>query len=328
MFERIYRRTSVMLALMSMMVIAGLAALAPAQSDHPATPPASPPSEHPEHPTKQAEPAKPTADMPKAEELFDKAIEAMGGKGGEFKNIESMHVVANFAIPGMPNPAKITITRDNKNRFLFVQEDPRQGGSSTIGTDGEVVWVNNAMMGGYQLLEGPMKDMLLQQIEGEGMIFRHDIIAKLKSEAKEMQTAGSEKFGEEDAWKVNVVDKDLSASSLYFAKDTHLPLGVTATQESGMGPVEKKIRFLEWKDFEPFKFYTKMEMEQGGPMGPMTITFDTIEVNKVDPKVFELPKEVKKLVEAKKQEPQPGEGETPPGGAVPHDHDGDGKPDH
>lgn len=322
MLYRNYRRTSGTLALMFVTGVCGITLLAPAQDDvKPATqPPAKPAT------AKPIEPATPAADLPDAEKLFEKAIEAMGGKDGKFDAIESMHVELTLSHPMMPAPINLKATRDNKDRFLLITGNPMGGPDSTIGSNGEVTWMTDPMSGGYKIADGAQKEMVQQQLEGQAILFRHDVIATFKDKAKEVKTVGSEQYAGEDAWRVHVLDKEMQEFDLFFSKETSLPLGMTATEDTGMGVTEIKVRFLEWKDFEPFKLYTKTEIEQG-PMGAATITFDKIEVNKVDPKVFELPEEVKKLAEEKKDAPAPGE--TPPGGgSVPHDHDGDGKPDH
>lgn len=310
--------TSHVLALMSVTIVSGFAsaALAQAEVKEPPAPGGAMP----------IEPAKSAADMPKAEALFDKAVEAMGGREA-FEKLKSFHVVAKLNIPQSTEPIVFDLTRGSDEKLLLKQVIPAAmtGMPSDMvissGSDGETFWTQNPMMGGYQILEGAQRDTAIDQ----AMIVRHDMLTQMKDKSTKIETVGEAPFADEDCWKVKTTNEENQDSMLYFSKKTGRWLGMTASQQGMMG-ADMTLRLTEWKEFAPFTLYTKMEMDQAGQI--MSVDFETVEIDKADPAIFELPAEVKTMVEKKKESAKPAEGAEPVGGAVPHDHDGDGKPDH
>lgn len=240
--------------------------------------------------------AKPAGDLPKAEKLFEKARDAMGGRKA-FDEVKSMHVIATIEMPEaqrsqMPGDVTLEYSKGENGKFKFEQKMGGMGAMMSGGSNGEVSWANSPFGGGYQILTGQMKDRFMDQT----MLVRHDMLEQMKEDATGIETVGSEDFADEDAWKVRMKDEDGNNVFAFFSKDSGRLLGVKSSGQGQMGrPVDMTMKLSEWKEFGPLTLYTKMVLSQGGQ--EMTINFDTIELNKVDPAVFELPDEVKEMAE-------------------------------
>lgn len=228
------------------------------------------------------------SDLPEASELLEKAVEAMGGAKA-FEGIKSTetHMSMDIAAAGMTMTMEMFSGEDG--RFLVRQSTPM--GEVGMGSDGKIAWMNNPMTGGYELLD---EEQTAQSREQAGM---HNMVNSIAANFEKIETVGKETFGEREAYRVSLVEKapegdeEPAAPEQFAIFDAENGLLLGMIQATPMGEVA--MRFEDWKEVGPIKMFHKMVVDQMGMQIIMTV--DSIEFNKVDPTVFELPDKVKEL---------------------------------
>ena len=233
------------------------------------------------------------ADLPTPDALFKKSIEAMGGEKALSK-IESTQATATLTTPMGPMTLEMYTAKTDK--FLLKQGMPGIG-ETAVGSNGTVGWMNNPMTGMYQLLE----DEQIEQMKGQTDM--HMILSRVKDEYEEIYTIDLTDFDGASCHKMVMIDNDLEEGEapnhpfLYVNAETHLLAGMEMNDRGAGQPGSTSIMFQDWKEVGEIKFFHKMIINQMGM--PLEMNYTLIELNNVDASVFDLPEEVKKLVEEK-----------------------------
>jgi hypothetical protein len=167
-----------------------------------------------------------------------------------------------------------------------------QMGEIEAGSDGTIGWMKNPMLGGYTLVEGDDLRNVTDQV-------MHIRLLNLRTMLEQEYTLGDVAAAEFDGarcYALNVTRKREDAAmtgTMFFDADSGLIRGMDMTESDQ----KSAITLGDWKRIEGVSFFHRMKVT-GGPMD-MDMTFTEIAINSVDPKVFEVPEEVKEL--AKKQ---------------------------
>ena len=245
-------------------------------------------------------PTEPAKDLPAALSIVKSSIEAMGGQKA-IDAIESTSIKGNIASPMMPAAINMEIKSAKGGKMFMKQELPGMG-EGTAGSDGTTAWKSDPMSGGYQLMS---PEEAKQTVKRSNM---YNILFNIENEFKTLETVDKTSFNGEECYKVRMVSEDKSVPEQmgYFSLANKLMTGLETTEEGPMGPVTTTFHFKDWKELNDVKVFSALDLERMGMN--MTMTFSEVEFNKVDPAVFELPAEVKKLV-AEKQ--NAGGGATP-----------------
>lgn len=234
-------------------------------------------------------PKQPDPDLPKANQLFENAIKAIGGR-------EALDGIKSSTVKAKMNTPMGSITIESffvsPDRFLLKQSLPGMGEIS-MGSDGETTWVLNPMMG-YQLIEPDDAEDMRSQAS------MHNLIVRLEKEFSQGTTVDRQKFHDQDCYKVRMVDKNGGEQFVFFNAETHLMAGMEMSQNSQMGPVKAVMRFEDWKERGDIKMFHKMIVNQGGMN--MTMEMTEVDFGAVDKALFTLPAEVKRLAEQRKAE--------------------------
>lgn len=273
-----------------------LAAAAVAQDHKPDTKPDSKPAAT--APTSQPAVRK---DLPDAKSLIQANVDAMGGKKA-WDAVESVALKATMNTP--MGDFNLDMTSAKPGKFLMKQSSPM--GEATAGSDGVVAWRNMAMMGGYSLLTDEQAAQTAEQAN-----FYH-VVLSMEDDFKTKETVDKTDFNGEPCYKVMLTGGKEGDAVAYFSVAKKLIQGVEITPQDAM-PATKLV-FDEWKEKGPLKVYTKMMVDQAGVA--ITLTVTEVEFNKVDPKVFELPAEVKELVK-KREAPASKPAQTKPAAPAP-----------
>lgn len=265
----------------------GLASMALAQ---PATQPATKPA--------IAKPVQ-NEDLPKPDAIIKQCVEAMGGQK-RFDAIKSMDLVASISTPMGPMGMEIKSMRENG--AMLIRNTMGGQDMMTMGFDGTVGWMNATMMGaGYQLMEEDEIEEMKNQASMQ------DMVGMMKKQYKDMATVDVVTFNEKECFKIGMVPKDDEAAGIHYAmfdRESGLLMGVEMTEnDPQMGPMTVTMTMNEWQMVDELKFPKRMTISQG-PM-PIELVFERIELNKLDAAVFELPDEVKKMVDEKQPATQP-----------------------
>ncbi len=265
---------------MTAVVLAG-----PTQDTKPAKQPAAP----------QA--AAPAKDLPEAKVILDKSLDAAGGKDA-FDAIESTTIKGEMTMP--MGAVSLEIYTAKPDRLFFRQLMPG-GGEMAAGFDGEIGWTINPMTGGYTLLGEEEVEQLREQADMQSMLLR------LVEKHETTKTIDLTEFDGRQCYELLAEDEEAGENAaappahIFFDADTHLMVGMEMQDMSTGNPIPILVKFKDWKKVGEVKFYHQMIIEQMGMQ--MAMNFTEVGLDNVDPAVFELPDEVKKLVDEQKEAP-------------------------
>jgi hypothetical protein len=239
-----------------------------------------------------AEGAKPEAkNLPSAKEVLERYAQAIGGKD-VFKKYESQHALGTVQMNAQGVRGKLEVFAARPNKLLMKMTIAGVGEFNT-GFDGKVAWMSSALTG-PMLLEGKMGEQIATQADYDHSL--HDPADYTKMEMLEV-----EEFNGETCYKLKLVHRTGFESTEYFSQKTGLQRGFTATQESPLGPVTSTTLVTDYKQFEDLLMPSRISQKAAGVETVMTM--DEMKFNTVDPKTFDLPPDVKALVEGSKEEP-------------------------
>lgn len=224
-------------------------------------------------------------ELPKGAEILKKSVEAMGGEAAIRNRVES-HMTGTFEVPSAGLSGTLEVfTANGPSRMLTVIDIP---GAGTVrsGFDGKNGWSINPMLGTH-LLTGNQLEQLKQQADQLALLAPDKYF-------KSIETVEKTTFAGKDAYKVRLTTVWDESYHEFYDTNTGLQLGSTRTLESPMGAVEITSTLDEWKEFGGIKVPTLTRQAMMGAEQVIKIT--NVEYKALDPKVFELPAEVKALI--------------------------------
>jgi outer membrane lipoprotein-sorting protein len=226
------------------------------------------------------------AAAPTADELIDRAVEAMGGKAIE--KIESYVAISEMTA------AMGTMTSEvmwAKPAHVLVTRTMPQLGEVEMGTNGTVGWTKNPMMGGYQLLEGKDLDQITQQAM-HMRVFR--LRETMQEDFEAVKSTGKAEFQGRPCHELQMTSRlDGKQTAMYFDAETGLVHGMKVTEDGPSGAQTMTIALKDWKPIGKVRFFRLVEMS-GGQMD-LTMRYTRIEVNKVDRSRLAVPPKVAEL---------------------------------
>ena len=222
--------------------------------------------------------AKPTGD-----ELYNKYIEAAGGKAA-MQKITSRHVWGHFEVPAQGMTGPIEILSGSPMKMLTKIEIPGMGSTST-GLDGETGWMMNPAMG-PMLIEGIALDQMKQQAD----------MAALADPSKYVtsrETTGEANHGGSPCWVVTVTTKWKETYTECYDKATGLLSATIRKQSTPMGDLEGTTVYSDYKAFDGVKMSTVIRASTMGI--EQVVRIDSMSTRPIPDSVFDLPSEVKAL---------------------------------
>jgi outer membrane lipoprotein-sorting protein len=213
------------------------------------------------------------------DEIFDKAIEAAGGRDA-FKANNTMTVTGtvNITAMGMELPFTAYYMRPNKMRM----ESEYQGMTIIQATDGEKAWQINPMMGSTEASE-------IGGEQGAGFIKQADFDGPFMDYAEKGITPefiGTETIDGEELHVVKVTYPDDFSMNAYF--DVATGLARMLKMETSVGEVT--MTFADYRKAGGLLIPFSMEQSAMGMV--TTITYDEIKFNEpIDESIFDMPGE-------------------------------------
>ena len=229
-------------------------------------------------------------ELPPAKDLFKAMLEAMGGKDA-FDKIKSTHVKSK--VETQMGNVEMESRFMPPDRFLMEQSVPGMG-RIRMGSDGEVGWMHNPMMG-YDLIPK-------EQLEGMGrQANMHMMLLQMDDEYEKMETVGTADFQGNACYKVKLAAEENDGQQhVFINRETKLAEGMEIEQRQMGRAMTVRMIFDDWKDVGDVKLFHKLHIEQQGQR--QTMEFTSIELNSVDEAVFELPEQVRELVRQNRAE--------------------------
>lgn len=246
-----------------------------------------------------AAPAAKAANLPEAREVLLKGVEALGGRDA-FLKIKSIEMKGSIEMPAQGLKGTMVARTALPNKMLTTMSLGALGDFRT-GFDGTTGWASDKIQG-TRLLEGKELATIVRESD---FMKETDPLKRWDAYA----TTAEAKFGGFDCWKIEASKGDEKAV-LWYEKATNLPRGLEMTLETQLGKIPVSTVYLEYKDFNGLKFPVRSEAKQAGQR--IVTVFDSIVFDSVDPSSFELPAEVKALLE-----PEPADDDEADEGSAP-----------
>lgn len=226
--------------------------------------------------------------MPTAEKVMMKFTEACGG-ADKFKAIKSMKMVGELNIPSFGLKGKLEVIQVMPNK-VYTKAIIPGAGSETQVTNGDIAWALSTTSGA-RLVEGKEFEQLKEESNMDRFVDPMNFY-------KEVKVAGLEDVAGEKCYKVNITKKSGDKSTEYFSVKSGMQVKSETTLVTPMGDMKAESMIKKYKEVEGMKFPAETSISI--QLGERVLTFDTIEINpEIDPKLFEVPDEIKELVEAK-----------------------------
>lgn len=204
------------------------------------------------------------------------------------EKIKSMHSVGTFELPAQGLKAPLNIYAAKPNKFLL-KINIEGFGEVSKGFDGKVAWSVNPQAGAT-LVTGKELEELKDQA---------DFIAELSKPGslKAASVVGKETFEGKECHKLKLVRKTGRESNEFFDVKTGFLVGSQGSRATPMGDMEITVVHDNFKKFGDMTASTKTTQKIGEI--EQIFNIEKIEFDKVDDKTFDLPDEIKALVDKK-----------------------------
>jgi hypothetical protein len=225
-------------------------------------------------------------DLPSADKVIAKYVKAIGGEKA-FKKFDSRTITGTMSMPAAGISGGIKVSTMAPNLMLVEVEIP---GVGTIreGFDGKVGWSTDPMSG-PQLKSGKQLQQATDQARYDGALYPAALY-------KTREVVEQTEFNGRQAYKVRLVSANDIESFVYFDVENGRQLGGQQSQETPMGALPVTATVSDYKEFDGVMMPTRIEQDLG-PAGKQILEFTSVTGGDVDPKVFELPAEIRALVE-------------------------------
>lgn len=224
-------------------------------------------------------------DLPKAEEIIEKYIEATGGRAA-YEKIKNRVTRATIEIPAQGLKGNITLTEGPPNLQRVVMNIEGIGKIEN-GFDGQVAY-ETSQMRGPRLMEGDEKAAAARQ-----SVF--NLALHLKDVYPSIKVIGEEVLDKRPTWKLELTPKDGKPEYWYFDKETGLHMRMDMKAMTQMGELDSQSMMSEYRRVDglmlPHQTNQKIStLEQ-------IIRVESVAHNTELPKdAFDAPKDVKELV--------------------------------
>lgn len=222
--------------------------------------------------------------LPKASELLAKSATAMGGLDA-YKAIKSVRARGTFEMTAQNLSGSVEIIQA---RPAQVRLTVAIAGIGTIenGSDGKIGWSNDPMTG-PSLMTGKALADAISEAQFDGAFNGPDFV-------KEATTLAKTTFNQRAAYKLHVVTKFNSESTIYLDAETYYPIGMEKVSETPMGSMPTTTSAGEFKKFGAFMQPTVLVQTAMGFDQVIRIT--SYEYDVVPAAAFELPPAIKALI--------------------------------
>ncbi len=224
-------------------------------------------------------------DLPKAETILDKYVEATGGKAA-YAKIHSEITTGTMEFTAMGLKGKLVAYGAEPN--LQLTEVTFEGiGKVQEGTNGDVAWGLSAVQG-PRIKEGDERAESLQRAKFHGD-------AQWRDTFKTVETTGVEAVDGKDCYKVVATPKAGSPVTRWYDKESNLMVKTAMTTKSPMGEIQSESTISDYRKEGPLLVPHKIITHAAGQ--DFAITIDTVQQNAEIPKgKFDLPDEIKALL--------------------------------
>ena len=221
--------------------------------------------------------------LPSASVLLAKHDAAVGGRAAMAKHT-SMHETVTASVGAGNVIGTVDVYHAKPN--LYLQKTTLPNGELLSGFDGKTAW--SIVPGqGPQLADSAATVTVKEQADFFGDYYDP---ARVKS----AETVEITDFEGQRCYKVKIIHKDNSETTMYLDSATGLRAGQVQTTPMNGQPMEVTLTMSDYKDYGGVKLPTKRVQKL--PMGEITLQIQSVEFDNVDPSTFALPDAVKALI--------------------------------
>ena len=245
----------------------------------------------------EAQAAQAGENLPSAEEVLKKYVEATGGAEA-YEALKTQHASGTFSMPAMGMEGKFELFQEQPDKFLALVTLPGMGEIQT-GLSGKTGWRTDPMQG-PRLLEGEELKSLTRDADMRAVL-------KPQDHYDSMEVKGIEDVNGEKAYHLVFTPKGGgNAIDAWYSVESGLQLKTASTQETPMGEVKFENQLQDYKAIgtdgklmQPHKIVTT------GGGAEYIVTLEKVETNiELPANRFEPPAEVKQLIEKEQEAAQ------------------------
>lgn len=226
-------------------------------------------------------------DLPPAQEIIDRYVEAIGGREAALRQIAT-RTTGTFSMPAMGVTGELEVVTGENDEMATRVVIPGMG-EMMSGYTGEVAWSMDPMMGA-RLLEGMEFEAMKEQAEPLYGVRDASLFTSF-------ETVGEAEYDGDACWEIAYVWVSGRETTECYSKDTGFVIAQTSTQESPMGEVESTTRFSNYQRFGDLMVPTQMRQSAMGQEQVMTI--DNVELgSEVDTALLAPPAAILTLINA------------------------------
>ena len=222
--------------------------------------------------------------LPKASDLLAKSAAAMGGLDA-YKGVKSVRARGTFEMAAQNLSGSVEIIQARPSQVRLTVSIP---GIGTIenGCDGKIGWSMDPMSG-PSLMQGKALANAISEAQFDGAFNGPEFVT-------DATTLEKTKFGDRPAYKLRVVTKYDSESTIYLDAETYYPIGMEKVSETPMGSMPTTTSAGEFKKFGAFMQPTVLVQSAMGFDQVIRIT--SYEYDVVPASAFDLPPAIKALI--------------------------------
>lgn len=234
--------------------------------------------------------------LPKGDKVLDDYAKAIGGKNAHAK-LQNRVTKGTLEMVGMSIKGVITSYYARPNKHVSILESDVFG-QVLSGTDGDVAWEISAMKG-PSLKTGAERALLLREAIFDAPVHWRKLYTKA-------ECVGTEAVDETPCYKVIATPKEGKPETRYYDEESHLLVKTEMTIESAMGDIPVETYFSDYKQVDGVLVAHKAKSVIGG-MQQMLIVIESVEHGvEIPADRFDLPPEIKALVEKDADKPKGG----------------------
>lgn len=223
-------------------------------------------------------------ELPKAEEIIERALEVMGGRAA-MERIRNQAISGTIEFTGKDLRGELLLYKALPN-LLYSRVNLPGVGVIEEGVDGKVAWQKNLQ--GARIKEGQERAQALLSA---------DVHAELnwRERYSKVEVAGVETSGDQTLYKVVLTPKEGPVQTRYYDQKTGLPAKVVMVMQTPAGEVSVEVAMSDFRDAAGVLAPHTLTQKAMGQEFVIRIT--SVKVNtEIDPARFALPDEVKALV--------------------------------
>ncbi len=227
-------------------------------------------------------------ELPKAETILDKSVEATGGKAA-YEKIHNEISSGSMAVGGMSGTATIYRAEPDKT---YTEFEFQGVGKITQGSNGQIAWSNSAMQGPH-VKDGEEKDAALLEA-------RFDAEVNWRNSYSKVETVASETVDGKDCYKVVLTPRTGNPITRFYDKKSGLMQKMIMTAKSPMGEMTVELVASDYRKEGDILSPHKLTSHAMGQ--EIVITIDKIQYNaEIPASRFDLPAEIQALLNKDKK---------------------------